>query len=139
MDKEEGILLIPSLAWGGTGAAGETGEDWGASPSEINLPVAGEGRSCLCPNAFWMGLRMVRKAGWLPHHWCRRSRQTRGRGEMGGGGVWQKRGLLQAGPDAVGLPDCFDNSLTNRGPAHTTWALSFHLHCSWHEASAVLN
>ena len=39
MDKEEGILLIPSLAWGGTGAAGETGEDWGASPSEINLPV----------------------------------------------------------------------------------------------------
>ena len=44
MDKEEGILLVPNLAWGGIGAAGETGEDWGTSPSEINLPVAGEGR-----------------------------------------------------------------------------------------------
>lgn len=62
MDKGEGILLVPSLAWGGIGAAGETGEDWGTSPSEINLPVADE-KSCLCPIAFWMGLRMVRKAG----------------------------------------------------------------------------
>ena len=56
-----------------------------------------------------------------------------------GHGFGRTRGLLQAGPDTVGLPDCFDNLLTNRGPAHTTWALSFHLHCSWHEASAVLN
>lgn len=62
MDKGEGILLVPSLAWGGIGAAGEMGEDWGTSSSEINLPVAGEG-SCLCSKAFWMGLRMVRKAG----------------------------------------------------------------------------
>lgn len=57
-------MLVPNLAWGGIGAAGETGEDWGTSPSEINLPVAGEGR--LCPKAFWMELRMVQKAGWLP-------------------------------------------------------------------------
>lgn len=37
-------MLVPNLAWGGIEAAGETREDWGTSPSEINLPVAGEGR-----------------------------------------------------------------------------------------------